>query len=398
MTHLRSALGILAVLTAGCAGKEPGSAASQAPGDSMPGMVMLTLTSAQVQHAGVRWGPVTERAGATGATVPGQVVPDEDRTARLGAPARGRIVAVAVRPGDRVAAGQPLVTLLSPEGGTAQADLAKARAELAARHAEATFARIAAERAERLFALKVLARQEVERATADRELAAAALAQAEAELQRAEVTAEQLGASNTRNGEIALRAPQAGIVLTRTAVPGAVVEAGTLLVVVTDPTRLWLTVDAPESFVGSFRLGDRLRFTVSAFPSDTFTARIDAIAPGLDPDTRTLAVRAGIQHRGGKLRPEMLATVAVVKDPTVRVLAVPDEAIQEIGGKMLVFMATPDGKGGVVVMSRDVELGARSGGWSTILHGLSAGETIITRGAIAVKAEHRKGTMPKMEM
>ncbi len=398
MTHLRSALVMLAALTTGCAGKETGSAAGQSPGDSMPGMVMVSFTPAQVQHAGIAWGPVTERAGATVAIVPGQVIPDEDRTSRLGAPVGGRVVSVAVRPGDRVAAGQLLVTMMSPEAGAAQADLAKARAELAARHAEAAFARTAAERAERLFALKVIARQEVERTVADREQAAAALAQAEAEMQRADVTAGQLGANNTRSGESALRAPQAGVVLTRTAVPGTVVEVGYPLVVVTDPARLWLAVNAPEVLIGSMHRGDRLRFTVSAFPSDTFTARIDAIAPGLDPDTRTLAVRAGILNGTGKLKSEMLASVAVAGDPSIRAIAVPDEAIQEIGGEMLVFMATPDGKGGVVVMSRGVELGARSGGWTTVPRGVAAGETIITRGAIAVKAEYLKGIMPKMEM
>jgi cobalt-zinc-cadmium efflux system membrane fusion protein len=398
MTAPRASLLLLAALASSCGGKEYSDAAGQPPGDAMPGMIMLTLTRAQVQHAGIAWGQVAERAGAIEATVPGQVVPDEDRTSRLGSPVRGRVVTVAVRPGDRVSAGQVLVTLLSPEGGAAQADLAKARAELSGRWAEATFARTAAERAERLFALKVIARQEVERAMADREQAAAALTQAEAELKRAEVTAEQLGANNTRSGEIVLRTPQAGVVLNRTAVPGTVVEAGSPLVMVTDPARLWLTLNAPENLLRSLHLGDRLGFTVSAFPSDTFAARIDAIAPGLDPVTRSVAVRAGILNSGGKLRSEMLASVAVAGNSSALVIAVPDDAIQEIGGKVLVFTATPDGKGGVAVMSRGVVLGARSGGWTTVRKGLSAGETIITRGAIAVKAEHQKGTMPKMEM
>ena len=62
------------------------------------------------------------------------------------------------------------------------------------------------------------------------------MAQAEAELQRARSSAEQLGAIGSANGEIALQTPLAGVVLARTAVPGTVVEAGAPLVIVTDPT------------------------------------------------------------------------------------------------------------------------------------------------------------------
>jgi membrane fusion protein, heavy metal efflux system len=211
-------------------------------------------------------------AAAT-ATVPGQVVPNEDRTARLGAPAGGRVVVVRVSPGDRVRRGDVLVTLQSPEAGAAQSDLSKATAAVASARAQATYARSARERADRLLALKAIPRQDAERAVADDELARATLAQAEAELRRARNAAGQLGAGASATGEIALRSPLAGVVLARTAVPGAVVEAGAPLVVVTDPASLWVTISAPEALAGLFRRGSQLRFTVPAYPADTFAAR-----------------------------------------------------------------------------------------------------------------------------
>src|SRR5207237_5362057 len=114
----------------------------------MPGMAMetsVTLTAAQVAHGGVHWEPVATGAVASTATAPGQVIPNEDRTARLGATVRGRVIAVRVRPGDRVSTGRVLVTLQSPEAGMAQSDVDKARAQ-------ASYARSARERAERLLA------------------------------------------------------------------------------------------------------------------------------------------------------------------------------------------------------------------------------------------------------
>jgi cobalt-zinc-cadmium efflux system membrane fusion protein len=129
--------------------------------------------------------------------------------------------------------------------------------------------------------------------------------QAEAELTRARSSAEQLGADDAASGEIALRAPFAGVVLARAAVPGTVVEAGAPLIVVTDPATLWLTASTPEALAGAFRTGATVRFSVSAYPDEMFSARVDGVGAGLDPGTRTLPVRAVVDNRTGRLKPEI---------------------------------------------------------------------------------------------
>ncbi len=168
----------------------------------------LALTAAQIQHGGVKWAAVTMGSTTSRAVVPAVVIPNEDRTARLGAPARGRIVDVKVRPGDRVAQEQALVTLQSTEAGMAQSDVAKAVAEVTSRKAQAHYAATAKARAERLLALKAIPRQDYDRAVADDEQARASLTQAESELARAQSTAGQLGAGSTAStGEIVIRSP-----------------------------------------------------------------------------------------------------------------------------------------------------------------------------------------------
>lgn len=357
----------------------------------------VTLTAAQARHGGVEWGAVTMGTASGSAVVPGEVTPNEDRTARLGAPARGRIVAVPVRPGDRVTKGQALVTMQSPEVGMAQSEISKAEAELASRRAEAQYAATARARAERLLGLKAIPRQDYERAVTDDEHARAALSQAEAELRRARATGEQLGAGTEANGDVVIRAPLAGVVLARTAIPGTVVDAGAPLIVVTDPSSLWLSINAPETMAALFRHGGQLRYTVPAYPIDTFTARIDAVAPGLDPDTRTLLVRASIAN-AAKLKAQMLANVLVEGVGDVAAAFVPDDAVQLIQGRPNVFLARPDGKGGAQFERREVVLGARGGGRIAVLHGLDAGDVVVLHGAFAVKAVFQKATMPKMEM
>jgi cobalt-zinc-cadmium efflux system membrane fusion protein len=379
--------------------------------DAMAGMAMpsgkdsaavagteVTLTAAQIRHGRVAWQAATMGTASASVTVPGRLVPSEDRTARLGAPATGRVVTVPLRPGDRVARGRVLVTMHSPEAGTAQSDLAKAKAEVASRRAQEAYAKSARDRAERLLALKAIPRQDYERAVADDELARSAMAQAEAELTRARTSAELLGADASASGEIALRAPFAGVVLDRSAVPGSVVDAGAPLVVVTDPTTLWLTVSAPEALASAFRSGATVRFSVPAYPGETFAARVDAVGAGLDPGTRTLLVRAVVDNRTGRLKPEMLATVVANGGPSVPAALVPDAAVQSSKGRTVVFLARPLPNGDARFVRREVEVGSRTGGRAAILRGLAPGDVIVTEGAFAVKAQLEKGSTPKMEM
>ena len=356
----------------------------------------ISFSASQIQHGGIRWGPVAMGAASGMGIVPGEVTPNEDRTMRLGAPVRGRVVSVAVRPGDRVGAGQTLVTLQSPEAGMAQSDVSKAAAEVTSRQAEVQYAMSARARAERLLALKAIPRQDFERAVTDDQHARAALTQAQAELRRARGTAQQLGAAGA-SGTIEIRAPAAGVVLSRSALPGAVVEAGTLLVIVTDPASLWLTINAPEQMAGLFQRNGRLRFTVPAFPADTFSARIEAVGAGLEADTRTLSVRA-IVATSGRLKPQMLANVVVEGVSTTSAAFVPEDAVQVMQGKAYVFLVRPDGKGGARFEPREVVVGSRAGGRVAVLRGLAPGDVVVTMGAFAVKAELQKGSMPKMEM
>ncbi len=381
----------------------PGMSAEKGgPGDSASTMAAsgseVTLTATQIQHGGVRWEAAAVGSSAATATIPGQLAPNGDRTARLGAPAAGRVVAVLVSPGDRVAAGQVLVTMASAEAGMVQSEVAKAAAEVTSQRAQGLYAKSARDRAERLLALKAIPRQDYERAIADDELATASLAQAEAELTRARTAAEQLGAVTSASGVIALRAPLAGVVLARTAEPGTVVEAGAPLVVVVDPRSLWLMVSAPEAQAALFRRGATLRFAVPAYPGRTFLARIDAIGAGLDPVTRTLPVRASVTNNDGQLKPEMFATVFVEGGRQLSAVTLPDSAVQSLMGKTVVFLAHPSGEGGVRFTAREVEVASRAGGRITLTRGLSAGDSVVTAGAFTVKAALQKGSMPGMEM
>jgi cobalt-zinc-cadmium efflux system membrane fusion protein len=207
-----------------------------------------------------------------------------------------------------------------------------------------------------------------------------------------------LSAGGGEAGEVALKAPSAGVVLERLAVPGTVVDAGAPLVVVTDPSTLWLTVNAPEQMAALFHRGGRLRFMVPAFPGDTFTAHVETVGAGLDAQTRTLPVRAAVASGVGRLKPQMLATVIVEGAGSVPAAYLPEDAVQMLDGKPVAFLVRPDGKGGATLEARDVTLGVRTNGRVAVIQGLASGDVVVTAGAFAVKAELQKAKMPKMVM
>ena len=352
----------------------------------------ITFSAAQIQHGGVRWAPAVAREVAGTIELPGQLVPNEDRTARLGAPAQGRVVTVHVRPGERVARGQTLVTLQSPAASAAMADYDKARAEVASRRAAATYARTARERADRLLAIKAASRQEAERAAADDELAQAGVAQAQAEVARARATMTQLGATSV-SGSMVVRSPMNGVVLSRDASPGAVVEIGAPLVSVSDLSTLWLDVAASDRAVAGLRIGSRVRFAVPAFPADTFEARIQSVGGALDTATRTVPVRARVENAAGRLRAAMFATTWIEGGDRRQAVIVPDSAVQLLDNRPVVFVARPDGKGGARFERRDVEVGATAGGQTQVIGGLRPGDSVVISGAFAVKSEFARSKM-----
>ena len=358
----------------------------------------ITLTASQIEHGKIQWAPAALGQSATSAVIPGTIIPNENRTARLSAPAEGRVTTVRVQPGDRVGRGQVLVSLLGPGAGSAQSDVSKAASQVVAMRAQASYARAARNRAERLLALKAIPRQDYERAIADDESAQASLSQALAEQRRAVSSAEQLGAGASATGEMVLRSPLSGVVLTRDAQPGAVVAAGTQLVSVTDPSSLWLQVNAPEKLASLFRIGGILHFSVPAYPADKFDARVTAVGAALDPNSRTLLARASVLNGNQKLKPEMLASVTVEGEGASTVPVIPDGAIQLFDGRPALFIAKPNSAGGVTFVRRFVEIGSRTGLTVAVTRGLSAGELVVIAGAFSVKAELQKGSMPAMEM
>jgi membrane fusion protein, heavy metal efflux system len=313
---------------------------------------------------------VVERDGAAH-RLTGRVVWDEERTVRVFTPFAGRIEAIRVKVGDHVRAGQVLATVGSPDFGQAQAELHKAEVDSAL--TEKSLAR-----QRELLAHAVAAEKDVQSAEAD-------FLRAQAELGRVRARAALYGADSAEH-RFPLRTPLPGVVIEKNVNPGQEVRPDQMtsnmpaLFVVTDPTRLWVQLDATEHDLGLLRAGQTVSLRTPAYPEETFAARVESITDFIDPVTRAIKVRATVDNPERKLKGEMFV-VAEVRDEQRRSLMIPAESTFLVGAKHYAFVEQQTGQFTRV----EVGVGKEVNGWIIVTSGIHAGQRIVSSGALLLE-------------
>lgn len=258
--------------------------------------------------------------------------------------------------GQRVAAGDILVELRDAEE---LAGLSEARASL--REAEQELVRI---------------RDLTERGVAPRSRLEEI--QANAERARARVLALE-----ARVDDRIIRAPFDGVVGLREVSLGQLVRPGDVIAQLDDVSVVKLDFTLPERFLAAVAPGMEISARTSAFPDTEFSGEIMQIDSRIDPATRAVTVRAEIDNEDGRLRPGLLMTVEVRRDPRTRP-AVPDTAITRLRDQTFVFVIAY-GEQGSHASQREITVGARSSGYLEVLSGIEPGEVIVRQGVHRVR-------------
>ena len=273
----------LVALAAGCAkshGETEGAGAGEKPHD------FIRYDPNHAPHDFIKIETVQEVSGATSISLPGRVSFDEDHTQRVASPIDGRAVAILVKAGDRVRAGQPLLQLSSPSVGQIQADAQKALSDLSV--SEKATARVHTLQAEGAVAEKEVAQSEGD------------LRKARSDHARATAQLKALGVSPSDPAvNAALRAQIAGIVVERNVLVGQEVRAdqGTPLLTISSLETVWVLADVYEQDLALVAEGDTVTIQVPAYPGETFTGRVGHIGDVVDPGTRTVKVRCVVRTR-----------------------------------------------------------------------------------------------------
>ena len=264
-----------------------------------------------------------------------------------------RVVGVLFDDGDDVSKGQVLVELDDSE---AQFMLAEAKATLKEQQLQY-------ERIRRLAKTNSTSRSKL-----DEELSLLEIAKAKVELMQAQLN------------DYTIRAPFSGILGIRQISAGAVVDSDTMITTLDDTSTIKLDFTVPEIYLGVLKNGMDISARSPAYPDRNFEGTVSTISSRVDPETRTLTIRARIPNPDRLLKPGMLLTVFLVKSRS-RTLIIPEEAVILEKDNKYVFAVTAEN----IVVKKQIITGRRSPGTVEVLNGLDAGQQVIIKGISRVR-------------
>jgi len=141
----------------------------------------------------------------------------------------------------------------------------------------------------------------------------------------------------------------------------------------------WIVVNVPESESARVKVGEHVKVTVPAFPEETFRGQVARVYATVDPATHRLTVRAEVRDPAHKLRPGMLADVAIeYGEPTVGIAIPTTAAVREPDGRMVAWVTTDRAH----FTLRPLTLGRQDDSRYQVLAGLSPGELVVTEGGV----------------
>ncbi|HEU4466744.1 MAG TPA: efflux RND transporter periplasmic adaptor subunit [Agromyces sp.] len=257
------------------------------------------------------------------------------------------VTAVRFAEGQQVRKGDVLVEL---DGAQARADLAVAQAALTESAAQL-------KRSRELYQTKVLSDQQIEQIVATHAANQARVASARA-----------------RVSDTVIRAPFSGRVGLRRVSVGSLVEPGAVITTLDDTQTIKLDFTVPEIVVASMKPGLEVRATSVAYPGQTFDGRVASVDSRVDPQTRSVTVRAALPNDRGLLKPGMFLTVKLERGEA-DVLVVPEESLVPEQGDVYVYVVR-DG----TAAKRKIQTGQRQVGTVQVTAGLEPGESVVTEG------------------
>jgi len=308
--------------------------------------------------------------------LPAHLIWNEERTQRIYAPLAGRVTSIRADLGQAVAPGSPLLSLLSPEFGVAQADAAKAMADV-------QLSDKALRRQRELFDAGIVARKELEQMEAE-------ALRAKAESERANAKTRLYGGSHAVNQQLTLASEIRGTVVERNVNPGQEVrpdQSGPgvpALFVVSDPTQLWVQIDARESDIVSLQRGAVFELIVPSLPGKTFQGKVAAASDFLDPNTRTIKVRGVVANPERLLKAEMLGTARINRKLGEGVM-VPSSAVFLRGTSHWVFVQSSPG----TFEPKEVKVGYEGAKESLVTSGLNAADVVVSENGLLLAREFR---------
>ncbi len=259
---------------------------------------------------------------------------------------------------------------------------------------------------------------------------------------------ETIESSGELTDRLTLYAPTGGIVVHKDAQEGMYVDTGTRIYTLADLSELWVLFEAYESDLPWLRYAQPVTFRSPSFPGESFEALVSFIDPVVDPATRTIQVRAVVDNKDQKLKPDMFVRGVVesrvdgngnvisedltgkwicpmhpevvkggpgacdecgmdlvstkslgyagrAPSKEAAPLLIPASAPLITGKRAVVYVEVSD-EDGPLFEGREIELGPRAGDFYVVRSGIREGERIVTNGAFKIDSELQIQAKPSM--
>ncbi len=312
-----------------------------------------------------------EMAAATAGTVSvgvdcyAELAFNQNKLAQIAAPVGGIVQSVEADLGSRVEEGQCVARLWS--------------AAIAEAMAKAVLTHQTLDRERKLRADRVTSEKDLQQAEAEHR---AACQQART-LGFNEGDVDRMRGNPNEPVYLEVRAPFAGEITERTAVRGALVEAGKALFTVADRSVMWAMLNIPEAALGRVKVGQKVELKVEPLSGKTFAGKLTWIAAEVDEKSRMARARAEVPNPDGVLKAKMFARARILVEGTETAVVVPASAICALEGKPFVFVKLADD----LFEARAVMTGAKYDGRLEIVEGLKAQEIVVVNHGFAIKSQ-----------
>lgn len=311
---------------------------------------------------------------AVAVDLPARLTWNESRTQRIFPAFAGRVTAIRADVGQSIKAGAVLAQMASPDFGQAQADAARAAVD-----AQLTQKSLA--RQKELLAAGVIARKDFEQSEAE-------AARAQTEVARTQARTKLYGGGAGFNQQLGLVSGINGIVVERNLNPGQELrpdQSGAGVpppFVVSDPTSLWVQIDARERDVASLRAGSTFELVVPTLPNEKFVGKVVTSGDAIDPTTRTIKVRGEVANPDRRLKAEMLATARLERHLGGG-LVIPASAVVLRGAQHTVYVQAAPG----VFEPREVRLTYQDSKQAVVARGLEAGDKVVSENVLLLSRQ-----------
>ena len=354
---------------------------TQAP-PKTPGQAVIPENSPQL--AQIHTEPVTIASVPVGAvSAPGQVEANPNRTSHVVLPITGRVTSVAVKIGDYVRQGQALLTVESSDADAAVSSYQQAQAALTQTKSAQAKSQMDLDRSKDLFDHGAVPQKDVLNAQAIQVQAEASVTQAQAAAEQTRRRLELLGIIPASYGQrVAVHAPISGKILEMSVVNGEFRnDLSAPLMTIADLSAVWVTSDVPETAIRLVKTGEPVSIQLQAYPGETFRGKVALIGDVVDPQSRTIKVRAELANPDGRLKPEMYGGIQLA-ERTEQLPTVPASAVISREGTNVVWRELKRG----VFERVAVTTGAQIGDRVAIVDGLSANDRVVVDGVMLLAA------------